>query len=186
MTLSLLILCTVLLISSVGVGGFAYIYKKEMTAMHGMLFAMSIAMGSGLFVGTLVGILFKGNLLLSTTLGMGAGFITGIIIGLFYSFLALLEGMLSGMMAGMMGAMLGEMVKPVDWDQTIMIMFTVALSICFLILFEIFHHIKLRGKWILIYLNPIIIGSIFVLLCVILFSQAPFFIEMAAHQSPHH
>ncbi|MBS4205047.1 hypothetical protein [Lederbergia citrea] len=186
MTIGLVLLATLLLICSCGAGVSAYIFRKKLTAMHGMLFAMSLAMGIGLFVGLLIGIIYQGNLLLSTVIGMGAGFMTGIIIGSFYSFLALLEGMLSGMMAGMMGAMLGEMIMPTDWDKTIMIMFTIASSICLLIIFEIFAHVKKQSKLIRIYQNPFIIGPIFVLLCLLLYSQAPFFTEWIPHKSPHH
>lgn len=186
MTWGLTIVTVVLLVCSCGVGVTTYIFRKDVSTMHGMLFSMSMAMGIGLFSGTLVGILFQGNLLLSTVIGIGAGFIVGIIIGTFYSFLAIMEGMLSGIMAGMMGAMLGEMVKPMDWDKTVMIMFTIALFICFVITFEILNHVKYQSNWIRIFQNPFVIGPIFIILCIWLFSQSPFFMEMIPNNAPHH
>ncbi|KRG13953.1 hypothetical protein ACA30_13600 [Virgibacillus soli] len=186
MTMGLVWLFSFLLIGSVGVGLSVFIIRKKVTTMHGMLFAMSMAMGIGLFVGTLFGILLQGQLLLSTVIGIGAGLIAGSIIGSYYSFLALLEGMLSGVMAGMMGAMLGEMVKPEDWDKAIMIMFTIALSICLLIIYEVFSHLKKHHTWNHLYQNPIIIGLIFVIICYFLFSQSPFIIKAIPPPAPHH
>ncbi|KRG13412.1 hypothetical protein ACA29_08705 [Lederbergia galactosidilytica] len=66
--------------------------------------------------------------------------------------------------------MLGEMVKPEDWDKAIMIMFTIALSICLLIIYEVFSHLKKHHTWNHLYQNPIIIGLIFVIICYFLFS----------------
>ena len=186
MTFGLVNVIIVILVCLCGVFVSGYMFREKVSQMHGMLFSMSMAMGIGLFVGTLVGILFQGNLLMSSLLGIGAGFIVGTIIGTFYSFLAVMEGMLSGIMAGMMGAMLGEMVKPIDWDKTIMIMFTMVLFICFLVIFEIFNHVKYQSNWIRIYQNPFVFGPIFILVCLLIYSQAPFFTAMIPHNGPHH
>ncbi|MBW8351042.1 hypothetical protein K0H71_16575 [Bacillus sp. IITD106] len=148
--------------------------RKKLSNMHGMLFTMSIAMGIGLFSGTLMGIFFQDNILLATVIGMGFGSIIGIFMGIFFSFLAVFEGLLSGVMAGMMGAMLGVMLKPMDWDRIIMIMFTIVVFICLMILFEVFTYIKKRNFLINILQNPFLAGLIFFLLCYFLFLQAPF------------
>lgn len=177
MTMGLVFLVSILLLCLAGVSVSAFLVRKLVTIMHGMLFAMSTAMGIGLFAGTLFGILFQGHLLQSTVIGICIGLVTGAIVGSYYSFLALLEGMLSGVMAGMMGAMLGEMIKPVDWDKAIMTMFTLALSICFFITYEVFTHLKKQPKWIHLFQNPFIIGLIFILLCLFLYSQTPFILK---------
>lgn len=154
--------------------------------MHGMLFAMSMAMGIGLFVGTVVGILIQDNLIVSTIVGIGAGSFAGILIGLFYSFLALIEGLLSGIMAGMMGAMLGNMVAPADWDKTIMFIFTVALVICFLLIFEMVATVTHPNVWIKAFQNPLISSMLFLIICMSLFSQTPFISEGNPPTPPHH
>lgn len=185
MTIGLILLTSVLFTSLTVVGIGAFFVRKKVTAMHGMMFAMSMAMGVGLFFGTLLGILFQGDLLLSTVIGIGTGVLAGAVFGSFYSFLALLDGVMSGVMAGMMGAMLGEMIKPEDWDNTVMIMFTIALSICFLIINEILTYGKKQLIFFRMYQNPFIIGAIFVLLCFLLYSLTPF-ISKPIPPAPHH
>lgn len=186
MTIGLAFLVSLLLIYFICVLVFAFLVRKQVTTMHGMLFAMSSAMGIGLFGGTLFGILFQGQLLLSTVIGISIGLITGASIGFYYSFLALLEGILSGVMAGMMGAMLGEMVKPADWDKAIMTMFTIALSICFLIIYEIFNYWINQPKWFRFYQNPFITALMFSLICLFLYSQTPFILKSIPLPPPHH
>lgn len=186
MTISLIFLTSVLLTCLAVVGIGAFFVRKKVTAMHGMMFAMSMAMGVGLFFGTLLGILFQGDLLLSTVIGIGAGVLAGAVFGSFYSFLALLDGVLAGVMAGMMGAMLGEMIKPEDWDKTVMIMFTIALSICFLIINEILTCGKKQLIIYRMYQNPFIIGAIFVLLCFFLYSLTPFISKPILPPALHH
>ncbi|RST76105.1 hypothetical protein D4T97_004760 [Siminovitchia acidinfaciens] len=186
MTKGLAFLVSVLLIHFAGVSVSAFIVRKQVTAMHGMLFAMSMAMGIGLFAGTLFVILFQGQLLLSTVIGICIGLITGASIGSYYSFLALLEGMLSGVMAGMMGAMLGEMIDSADWDKAIMTMFTIALSICFLIIYEVFTQWNSQPKWLRLYQNPFIIVLMFSLLCLFIYSQTPFILNSMPFLSPSH
>ena len=129
-----------------------------------MVFSMAMGMSIGLFLGTLCGILYQGQLVLSMVLGIGGGVIAGTTIGSYFSFLALMEGMLSGVMAGMMGAMLGEMAKPGDWDTLIMVIFTISISICFLITYEIINYMKNPHIWIRMYQHPIIMGLIFAFL----------------------
>lgn len=182
----LVLLVFVLVSFSVALGIFAFVSKEKVTAMHGMMFAMSMAMGMGLFFGTVLGISFQGDLLISTLIGMGTGVLAGVIFGCIYSFLALLDGVLSGIMAGMMGAMLGEMIYPEDWDKTIMIMFTIALVICLLITNEILKYWKNQSICIRIFQNPIIIGSLFILICFFLFSFSPFIPKPILPPIPHH
>ncbi len=186
MIMGLVLLIFVLLICLSGVAVSAYFVRKKVTVMHGMLFAMSMAMGIGLFGGTLFGILFQGDLLLSTVIGIGVGAVAGAIIGSYYSFLASLEGLLSGVMAGMMGAMLGEMVKPADWDKAIMIMFTIAMSISLIVTYEIFNLPKSQRKWIRLYQNPFIMGLLFILLCLFLYTQTPFIPKPMLPKPSHH
>ncbi|MFS0645619.1 hypothetical protein [Siminovitchia sp. 179-K 8D1 HS] len=186
MTIGLILLTLVLLTCLAAVGIGAFFVRKKVTAMHGMMFAMSMAMGAGLFFGTLLGILFQGDLLLSTVIGMGTGVLAGAVFGSFYSFLALLDGVLSGVMAGMMGAMLGEMIKPEDWDKTVMIMFTIALSICFLLINEILKCGNKQLIFFRIYQNPFIIGTLFVLLCFFLYSLTPFISKPITPPGLHH
>lgn len=186
MTIGLAFLVSVLLIYFTNVLVSSFLVRKQVTMMHGMLFAMSLAMGIGLFAGTLFGILFQGQLLLSTVIGISIGLITGATIGFYYSFLALLEGMLSGVMAGMMGAMLGEMIKPADWDKIIMTMFTIALSICFLIIYETFTYWENQPKWIRFYQHPFIFALMFMLVCLFLYSQKPFILKSIPFLPPHH
>lgn len=185
MTTGLILLISVFFSCFSGVAVCAFFARKIVTVMHGMIFAMSMAMGMGLFAGTLLGIVFQGHLLLSTVVGMGAGAIAGALIGSYFSFFALLEGMLSGVMAGMMGAMLGEMIKPADWDKAIMIMFTFALLICFLLIYEILAFLKEQTKWMRYYQNPVMIGFLFILLCLFLYTQTPF-IPKAILPDPFH
>ncbi|MCR2822232.1 hypothetical protein [Lederbergia panacisoli] len=175
MSNSLILLCFLLFAISAGTGISAFIVRKKVSSMHGMLFTMSISMGIGLFAGTLMGILFQDNMLLATVIGMGVGSVIGIIIGIFFSFLAVFEGLLSGIMAGMMGAMLGVMLSPIDWDRIIMIMFTIVVFISLMILFEVFTYMKKRNFLINILQNPFLVGPLFFLLCYLLFLQAPFF-----------
>ncbi|MCJ8008591.1 hypothetical protein ACFFF5_08235 [Lederbergia wuyishanensis] len=175
MSNSLILLTFLLFVFSVGAGVSVYIVRKKVSNMHGMLFTMSIAMGIGLFVGTLMGILFQDNMLLATVIGMGVGSVIGIFIGLFYSLLAVFEGLLSGIMAGMMGAMLGVMLNPLDWDRIIMIMFTIVVFICLMILFEVITYVQKANMLTNILKKPYLVGPIFFLLCYILFLQAPFF-----------
>ncbi|MBS4208448.1 hypothetical protein [Bacillus sp. FJAT-50079] len=136
MTLGLYALCSILAICFVGVS--LCIYRNHLSVMHGMVFAMAIAMVNGLFAGTLVGILFQGNLFLSTIIGISIGSSAGILIGSFHSIIVILEGALSGVMAGMMGAMLGEMVAATYWDVMMFIMFALALFVYLLIIIEVF------------------------------------------------
>lgn len=174
MTLGLVLLLSFFSLGTAMVGISAFIVREKVTTMHGMVFAMAMAMSMGLFVGTLSGILFQGHLISSTVIGIGGGIMVGGIIGSYFSFLALLEGLLSGVMAGMMGAMLGDMVKPGDWDILLMVIFTISLSICFMIMHEIMTYVQKRYAWVQIYQSPLIMASIFVLLCFVLFLQAPF------------
>ncbi|MBS4219897.1 hypothetical protein KHA96_16410 [Bacillus sp. FJAT-49711] len=175
MSNSLILLSFLLLVFLLGAGISVFMVRKKVSNMHGMLFTMSIAMGIGLFAGTLMGILFQDNMLLATVIGMGVGSIIGILMGMFFSLLAVFEGLLSGVMAGMMGAMLGVMLKLMDWDRIIMIMFTIVVFICLMILFEVFTYMKKRNLFIAILQNPLLVGPIFILLCYLLFLQAPFF-----------
>ncbi|WP_339162411.1 hypothetical protein [Siminovitchia sp. FSL W7-1587] len=174
MTTGFILLISVFFTCFFGVAVCAFFARKKVTVMQGMIFAMSMAMGMGLFAGTLLGIVFQGHLLLSTAVGMGAGALAGALIGSSFSFLALLEGMLSGVMAGMMGAMLGEMIEPADWDKALMLMFTFALLICFLLAYEILPLLKEQFKWMRYYQNPFLLCFLFFLLCLFLYTQTPF------------
>ncbi|WP_246943723.1 plastocyanin/azurin family copper-binding protein [Bacillus pinisoli] len=107
----------IFLVSSIGILCF-YILFLTMTArrtlplMVGMMVAMSSGMMIGLTIGLIGGILYKGDLFLSTLLGASAGIVIGGLTGVVVGVMGLLDGILSGLMGGMMGAMLGEMIDP--------------------------------------------------------------------------
>lgn len=176
MTTGLIILIAFLLTCSAGVINFSFYTRRKVTTMHGMIFSMSMAMGVGLFTGTIIGLLYRDELLLATVIGMATGVLVGGVIGSFYSLLAMMEGILSGVMAGMMGAMLGVMIKISDWDKGIMVMFTIALAICCLNIYEMLSYVHHRNFIVRIFRNPLFIGIGFVLVCLLFYTQSPFIV----------
>ena len=186
-SMELYALCGLVTLSTLGVLYVTYLLRKELSSMHGMVFSMAIAMGTGLFAGTLAGIYFQGSLFLSTVAGIAIGAGIGLLMGALFSMLAVLEGLLSGIMAGMMGAMLGEMVLPQHWDQTLILMYATALSVCALISIETYRILKKKVKWLQVYQHPAVMGMLLVFLCLLAFILGPFFPDADLHRHmPHH
>ncbi|WP_191567210.1 hypothetical protein [Metabacillus idriensis] len=86
-----------------------YLNRKTLVNMTGMMAVMIIGMASSTALGLIAGIVFKGDLTLSTITAMSFALIIGFLAGKPISLLAMAEGIAAGIMGGMMGAMLGEM-----------------------------------------------------------------------------
>ncbi|MGG0288825.1 hypothetical protein ABEY41_27885 [Peribacillus butanolivorans] len=86
-----------------------YRNRKILVNMTGMMVAMIMGMASSTAIGLISGVIFKGDLTLSTIVAMSFSIIVGILVGKPIGLLAMVEGIAAGIMGGMMGAMLGEM-----------------------------------------------------------------------------
>jgi Cupredoxin-like domain len=85
--------------------------KEKLSAMAGMMVAMTIGMMSSTTLGLLVGILLKHDLTTSTMVAVSFGLVAGFIAGIPISLMAAMDGMMAGIMGGMMGPMLGVMLS---------------------------------------------------------------------------
>ncbi len=61
-------------------------------------------------MGTILGVIYHGDLFKSTIYAILIGLVVGFLAGLPIGLPAVIDGILSGLMGGMMGAMLGDMV----------------------------------------------------------------------------
>ena len=97
----------------------------RMSQSHtGMIVAMTVGMLFGLLIGTWSGgLVWPGNLFLSTAISMIIGMIVGFFYGLPFGGLTALEGTMSGIMGGMMGAMTGGMLPPAYASLMLKILF---------------------------------------------------------------
>lgn len=127
-TISIILAIIVLSVSFV-----AFIQRKNISSMTGMMAAMGTGMTVGLTIGILLGVFFQGDLLTSTIISMLVGLLAGIVVGLPFHMLAVLDGLLAGLMGGMMGAMLGIMIS-ID-DALLLSKILLSISICISILF---------------------------------------------------
>lgn len=87
-----------------------YRYKAKLTCMAGMMIAMTSGMMSSLVLGTVIGSMAEGKMLIPTIGAVIAGMAIGYFTGIPITPMAGLDGMMAGIMGGMMGAMLGVMV----------------------------------------------------------------------------
>jgi uncharacterized cupredoxin-like copper-binding protein len=107
--------------------------RNSITLMSGMMIAMASGMMMGLASGVIAGILFKGDLFISTTIGAGVGMAIGGLSGICVGVMGFLDGILSGLMGGMMGAMLGEMIDSSYHEITTRLIFIFCLAIMFVL-----------------------------------------------------
>lgn len=117
----IMLACSILLVSAVMI--IPLRREDKVSTMAGMMAAMSVGMTFGLLAGTALGVIFKGDMFLSTVTGMMVGAVAGGITGVPFNVYALIDGCLSGVMGGMMGAMLGEMIAPEQSETMVKIMF---------------------------------------------------------------
>jgi MFS family permease len=150
-----------------------YQNKDKLSPMSGMVIAMGLGMIVGLFSGTILGIAFKGNLFLSSFIGIGIGVILGGIVGSFFSIVAFLDGILSGLMGGMMGAMLGEMVLPLYHEATAKLLFIFYLAIVFTLIYLVLNEVKEVNLFTKLFKNPFVMLVIFTLLITVSFLFGP-------------
>ncbi len=137
LTLTVLSICIVFL---------TLLKRSNLTLMSGMMVAMASGMVMGLGAGVIAGILFKGDLFISTAIGACTGIIIGGLTGISVGIVGFLDGVLSGLMGGMMGAMLGEMSKPGYHEITTRLLFIFCLAISFLLFFIINHEKEKESK----------------------------------------
>lgn len=115
----------------------AFLLRRGIAPMTGMMGAMGIGMSVSLTMGVLLGGYFQESLITSTILSMAIGILTGISIGFPISILAVLDGILAGLMGGMMGAMLGVMLSINDTILLVKILLsiTICISVICILLF---------------------------------------------------
>jgi hypothetical protein len=101
---------------------FVHRHRFWLSKHTGMMVAMAGATMAGLLSGTVLGILFGGNLFLPTELAMLFSLSLGYWLGKPSGLLAAVDGIVAGIMGGMMGAMLGVMVLREAPDLTIVLM----------------------------------------------------------------
>lgn len=131
--------------------------------------AMALGMVMGLATGVIAGILFKGDLFISTAIGASVGIIVGALSGVSVGIMGLLDGILSGLMGGMMGAMLGEMIHPTYHELTTRILFIFCLIISFLLISILNkNEHAVRTRFIKITQNPI---ALLLIIGIIIFSS---------------
>lgn len=135
----------------------AWVSKKNLNPMQGMIISMYFGMSIGLTAGVLLGVTFQGNLFLSTILSTSIGVFAGLVCGSSFGILSMLEGLMSGLMGGMMGAMLGEMINE---DQSIiLIRVFLLISITTIFLFVLLANNKNQlvqnSRWLL---KPLILA----------------------------
>ncbi|MGE7274842.1 cupredoxin domain-containing protein [Brevibacillus panacihumi] len=165
-----------------------FIWKriKRLDPMQGMMSGMSMGMMIGLIGGLLLGVIYKGNLFLSTMWGMLLGGATGFIIGIPLSILSIVEGTLSGIMGGMMGAMLGEMV-PNEKVEPLLFIFIMLFTACILLLSKFIEEgtrDTVKAWWILNLHHPI--TPAIMLFGVFLWFQTLPFISLSANNDQAH
>lgn len=85
--------------------------RRSLTKMAGMTIAMGQGMNVGLMVGVILGLGHPESIFVTTAISMLFGLTIGILSGLPFDTFAVLDGFLSGVMGGMMGAMIGVMVS---------------------------------------------------------------------------
>jgi uncharacterized cupredoxin-like copper-binding protein len=145
--------------------------------MSGMIIAMASGMMMGLAVGVIAGILFKGDLFISTVIGAGAGIIIGGLSGIHVGIMGFLDGVLSGLMGGMMGAMLGEMINPSYHEMTTRILFLICLVISFLLIFIINHTKESETEYIDVTQKSIGMMLVFIVIIFSSIAQGPIWSE---------
>src|SRR5699024_12265553 len=85
-------------------------YRTWVTKTKGMMISMSLWMSERILIGTILGVIYHGDLFKSTIYATIIGLIVGFLAGLPRGLPAVIDGILTGLMWGMMGAMLGDMV----------------------------------------------------------------------------
>ncbi|MBO8171040.1 MAG: cupredoxin domain-containing protein [Bacillaceae bacterium] len=124
--------------------------RIHISQMAGMLVAMTMGMMVGLIAGTAAGVIFKGDIFVSTVLGLLTGMTAGFLSGVWIGVMAVIDGMLSGLMGGMMGAMLGEMLPPHRYVlifKLMVLLFSGNILILFYMLRQQIPPYKKHGSW---------------------------------------
>lgn len=104
--------------------------------MTGMTVVMVLGMVSSIALGLIAGIIFAGDLTISTIIAMVFGIIVGVLTGKSISDVVMLEGIGAGIMGGMMGAMTGDMLPPDGYY-----LMTVFMDVCFIASVLFISHI---------------------------------------------
>lgn len=91
----------------------AYVKRKTISPMAGMMVSMANAMMASVAFGTIYGIIVPDkDLTMPTMFAVSIGIIAGYVTGRPISLLAAVDGITAGIMGGMMGTMLGVMLMP--------------------------------------------------------------------------
>jgi uncharacterized cupredoxin-like copper-binding protein len=159
--------------------------RRSLPLMVGMMVAMASGMLIGLTVGVIGGILYKGDLFLSTLLGSGAGMLIGGLIGFSFGILGVLDGVLSGLMGGMMGAMLGEMIDANYHEVTTRGFFILSLMVLFVIIHILIGNIENRIKILNYSNNPLFLTIVLSGMIFLSIQQGPIW-EESNMESRHH
>ncbi|WP_310828747.1 hypothetical protein [Paenibacillus pedocola] len=120
--------------------GFIHRFRSNLTSTITMISPMVSGMIIGIGGGTITGILYEQNLLLSLFISVIIGMTAGGIIGALISIGAFLNGALSGMMAGMMGVMLMNMLPSSQWGKGIFAFMVIGAILQFV------HMLMLQGQ----------------------------------------
>jgi len=113
--------------------------------MTGNMVAMTTGLISNLTIGVILGMMFAGDLVLSTGLSVLFCFAIGYLVGKPLHLLAVIEGIGGGIMGGLHGAMLGEMIPRARWDVMLFIMDALFIAMTAMVMYLI-HNQKYKAR----------------------------------------
>ena len=104
-----IIIGTISLLISGGVGIYLQRYRSSVTEMLGMMIGMTFGMMTGITLGFFIGA--ATDMFISNLVAVIVGVIFGVVFGRVGGLMGMMDGGMGGMMGGMMGAMLGVMIS---------------------------------------------------------------------------
>lgn len=119
--------------------------RQLLANMTGTVVAMTTGLISNLTIGVILGMIFAGNLVLSTGISIIFCFAVGYLVGKPIHLLAVVEGIGGGIMGGLHGAMLGEMIPRAQWDVMLFIMDAMFITVTAIVIYLI-HNQKYRAQ----------------------------------------
>lgn len=125
--------------------GYVQIHRKHLLNMTGNMVAMTTGLISNLTIGVILGMMFAGDLVLSTGLSVLFCFVIGYLVGKPLHLLAVIEGIGGGIMGGLHGAMLGEMIPRARWDVMLFIMDALFIAMTAMVMYLI-HNQKYKAQ----------------------------------------